>query len=190
MNLKYPELRKLLSDRKVSSQPIFTSLNFLDENWVRRELSPLNIASALSSASGSLIQKIRFLIYLFSKPKASLTLHAQSSQFKDLYARVLSPFLSGVFLINPDKIRGDVAHHVLRYFLVGRPRLINGGVGNLIPILMEGIPKSQLHPSSKVRRIIQHPHDQLLSLRVEINRLPKRNRKLFLGNSFVNSLVA
>ena len=235
VNLKYPELRKLLSGKKVASRPIFTSLNFLDENGVRRDLSPRNIASVLSTASGSLIQKIRFLIYLFSKTKASLTLHTQSSQFKDLYARVLSPFLSGVFLINPDKIRGDVAHHVLRYFLVGRPRLINGGVGNLIPILMEGIPKSQLHPSSTVRQIIHHSHDQLLTLKVErnrqeetfenfdyvivatngrvgeiegtaggntrqwlasttvyhkVNRLPKRNRKLFLGTSFVNSLVA
>lgn len=235
VNMNYPELRKLLSGKKVPSLPIFTSLNFLDENGVRRDLSPLNIASALSSASGSLLQKIRFLIYLFAKSKATLTLETQSSRFKDLYTRVLSPFLSGVFLTNPDKIRGDVAHHILRYFLLGRPRLINGGIGNLIPILMEGIPKSQLHPNSKVMQIIQSPHDQLLSLRVErnqqeeifenfdyviiatngnigeiegtaggnsrqwltsttvyhkVNRLPKKNRKLFLGTSFVNSLVA
>lgn len=235
VNLNYPELRKLLSDKRVDSRPIFTSLNYVDKNGERRDLSPFNIASTLSTASGSLIQKISFLIYLFSKSNSSLTLRDQSSRFKDLYNRVLSPFLSGVFLASPEKIRGDVAHHVLRYFLVGRPHLINGGVGNLIRILMEDIPKERLHLISKVTRIIQNPNDQLLSLIVEkeqreenfenfdyvivatngkigeikgttggnsrqwlasttvyhkVNRLPKRNRKLFLGSSFVNSVVA
>ena len=235
VNMNYPELRKLISGKKVSSRPIFTTLNYLDVTGVRRDLSPFNITSTLSSSSGSLIQKIRFLTYLFSKSNSSLTLRDQSSRFKDLYNRVLSPFLSGVFLANAEKIRGDVAHHVLRYFLIGRPHLINGGVGNLIPILMEDIPKSRLHLNSKVTRIIQNPHDQLLSLSVEreqqaetfenfdyvivatngkigeiggttggnsrqwlasttvyhkVNRLPKRNRKLFLGSSFVNSVMA
>ncbi|MBC7463426.1 MAG: FAD-dependent oxidoreductase [Actinobacteria bacterium] len=234
VNVNYPELKKLLPVKRVKSKPLFVGLSFIDESGMRRDISPLNIVSILSPASGSLIEKLRFLKYLASKSDASQTIQSQSFRFEVLYERVLQPFLRGVFLTNPDKIRGDVAKRILRYFLLGRPHLIDGGVSNLIPALLAGIPELRLHSSSKVMSVVHDPVSHLFTLHIQgsgqattfenfdfvviatngkageingtsggnprewlastavyhkVKKLPKSNHKLFLGASFVNSLI-
>jgi hypothetical protein len=234
VNVNYPELKRLLQPRTFSSRPVFTTLNFIAKDGTGSDISPTNIPSLLSPKSGSLLQKIRFLIYLFSKIEDSPSLNEESKKFKDLYERVLGPFLSGVFLTDPRNIQGAVAKQILRYFLLGRPHLIDGGVSNLIPALLRGIPSSNMHAKSDVTHIHSDGSDGRLTLQVtkdgksatftdfdyvivatngkvgelpgttggnsrawlssttvyhRINKLPMKNLKLFVGASFVNSLV-
>jgi len=150
VNVNYPELKRLVGKTSVASRPMFTTLNFVAKDGSGSDISPINVPSLISSASGSLIQKLRFLGYLLTSPEKSPSLNTVSRKFEDLYSRVLGPFLSGVFLTDPRNIRGDIAKQILRYFLLGRPHLIDGGVANLIPALLQGIPATSLHTLTNV----------------------------------------
>jgi hypothetical protein len=234
VNVNYPELKLLLATKKVASKPMFMTLNFTTKRKLRADISPFNLPSLISPASGPMLQKIRFLLYLFSKIEGSPSLLEESKKFKDMYELVLGPFLSGVFLTDPRNIRGDVAKQILRYFLLGRPHLIDGGVANLIPSLLEEIPAENLHSRARVTQILSDPSSEKMALEVKqgedietfgefdflviatngkvgeiagatggnsrewlssttvyhaINKSPQKNLKLFVGSSFVNSLV-
>ena len=93
---------------------------------------------------GNLGEKLELINLLAARPKG-LTLRECAKNFHSIYQRVLSPFLRGVFLTNPDSVRADIAQKIIRSFLLGRPGVPSGGVGEFSQALESQIEKIELN---------------------------------------------
>ena len=90
-----------------------------------------NPLSSLNFATGTLLQKLRFLKYLLGSAAANNSVDDELIHLGDLYRRVLKPFLSGVFLTSPAQINAVVGKDLITSFISGRPGLPRQGVGAL-----------------------------------------------------------
>jgi Flavin containing amine oxidoreductase len=80
---------------------------------------------------GSVNEKLSFLKFIGGRANPNKTLGEYSHNFSNLFEQVLKPFFRGVFLTEPEAIRGDIARGVIRSFILGRPGLPAKGVGEL-----------------------------------------------------------
>jgi hypothetical protein len=69
--------------------------------------------------------------------------------------KIYSNFITGVFLMDPKQVSKEVSRRIVRYFIKGRPHLVDGGVGAIIPALLDGIPYSQIHLNTRVTEVVK-----------------------------------
>jgi phytoene dehydrogenase-like protein len=93
--------------------------------------------SALRSDSGSLREKLSFLKYLFSKSAHGSNVESEllAAGCNKLYARVLKPFLTGVFLAQPSRVDSVSGREIIKSFIAGAPGLPARGAGELSRVL-------------------------------------------------------
>lgn len=98
--------------------------------------------SVLSSATGTLGDKLSFLRYLTSEARAGVSVEEELEKYGTLYHRVLKPFLTGVFLTSPARVDSVIGKEIVRSFVNGSPGLPRNGAGALATAL-----------ASRVRRL-------------------------------------
>ena len=93
--------------------------------------------SALRRDSGSLREKISFLKYLFSQSTHGSNVENEllNAGCNKLYARVLKPFLTGVFLAQPARVDSISGREIIKSFIAGAPGLPARGAGELTRVL-------------------------------------------------------
>ena len=108
--------------------------------------------STFSNTFGSPIEKLNLLAFICN-PRVNnrFEFGHYINRFPKLYLKALKPFLTGVFLTNPELIAADVAQEILRSFIKSLPGLPANGVGAFSEKLAEPIKDLQL--STKVEKI-------------------------------------
>ena len=107
--------------------------------------------AALDRATGTMPEKLALLRILLSRPKAEESIGQVLAPLGATYERVLRPFLTGVFLAEPDTVDARYGLSIIRSFVNGSPGLPRLGVGELAYALAKRI--SQLHLNTRVDRI-------------------------------------
>jgi phytoene dehydrogenase-like protein len=135
INPSYSEIKRLaaLSDLEICE--IFNNLRIIHESG-EEKIGLSHIVKTLSI--GTFAEKIALGKFLLGSSKEQ-KLGESAEKFQSIYARALSPFLRGVFLTNPDLIRADIACEIIRSFVVGRPGVPQGGVGQFSEKLAEQV---------------------------------------------------
>jgi len=127
INPNYSEIRRLSALSGIEFKKIFSNLRIL-ENGSEFKVGLSHLSQMIKI--GSIAEKLAFAHFLFTK-STMRSLEDSSSNFSEIYKRVLSPFLRGVFLTNPDEMRSDIAQEIIRSFITGRPGVPAQGVGQL-----------------------------------------------------------
>ena len=146
VNLRYPELRKLMRKNPPATK-IFSTL----VSSSGHDFSLFNIRNLFTRSSGSFSEKLSFLIYVLKRPAQPLA--RASKKFPTLYKKLIRPFLSGVFLNDPEAVDLHIVHSIVRHFLRGRPSLITGGLTNLVIALTAPLNTSKIHLNSAVTQV-------------------------------------
>jgi protoporphyrinogen oxidase len=161
INARYPELVRLgivsELDFIVASRTIDVSLGTSQISLGDPRRHPF---SALNPATGSILTKVRFLSYLTSRAKAGMSVEEELIQYGNLYARVLKPFLSGVFLTSPANVDAVSGKEIIRSFISGKPGLPAHGVGELAKALAKRV--NTIHLNSRIDAIDQVDADSVI----------------------------
>ena len=143
INPKYPQVVKSKVIKELDFKYISGKIRLADEQ--------LKVGYSLSTFSpklGSINQKLRFLKFVASpKVKNEKSFGHYTTEFPDLYQKVLKPFLSGVFLTDPQEIASDVAQEILRSFVKSLPGVPAAGVGEFSRALAKPIQNLKLNES-------------------------------------------
>lgn len=141
INPSYSEIRRLNALSGIEFNQIFNNLRIIEgESEIKVGLGHISKTLGI----GNLGEKLELINFLAARPKG-LTLGECAKNFHSIYQRVLSPFLRGVFLTNPDSVRADIAQKIIRSFLLGRPGVPSGGVGEFSQALESQIEKIELN---------------------------------------------
>jgi hypothetical protein len=142
INAKYPELEALniLNQLDFAYAPRAVDIA-LDGSVVRLGDPRKYFASAFRSQSGSMREKISFLKYLFSHSAHGSNVESEliAAGCSNLYARVLRPFLTGVFLTQPSRVDAVSGREIIKSFVSGAPGLPAKGAGELSRVLANEI---------------------------------------------------
>ena len=143
INPKYPQVVKSNVIKELDFKYISGKIKLADEQ--------IKVGYSLSTFSpklGSINQKLRFLKFVASpKVKNEKSFGHYTTEFPDLYQKVLKPFLSGVFLTDPQEIASDVAQQILRSFVKSLPGVPAAGVGEFSRALAKPIQNLNLNES-------------------------------------------
>ena len=143
INPKYPQVVKSNVIKELDFKYISGKIKLADEQ--------IKVGYSLSTFSpklGSINQKLRFLKFVASpKVKNEKSFGHYTTEFPDLYQKVLKPFLSGVFLTDPQEIASDVAQQILRSFVKSLPGVPAAGVGEFSRALAKPIQNLKLNES-------------------------------------------
>jgi phytoene dehydrogenase-like protein len=143
INPKYPQVVKSNVIKELDFKYISGKIRLADEQ--------IKVGYSLSTFSpklGSINQKLRFLKFVASpKVKNEKSFGHYTTEFPDLYQKVLKPFLSGVFLTDPQEIASDVAQEILRSFVKSLPGVPAAGVGEFSRALAKPIQNLKLNES-------------------------------------------
>lgn len=88
------------------------------------------LAGAISGSSGTVGEKLNFLRFMAGGGKEG-NLAVAMEKSGSFYQKIIKPFLSGVFLTNPDEISAAVAGEFLTWFRKGSPGVPKNGVQSL-----------------------------------------------------------
>ena len=149
INPNYSEIKRLDALSGIEFNEAFSNLRII-EGDKNLKVGLGHILNTLGV--GSISEKINFAKFLFGNPSGR-NLGECASTFHEIYSRVLSPFLRGVFLTNPDLIRADISKEVIRSFILGRPGIPSQGVGALAEALSDQV--SSLNLSARVDEVKQ-----------------------------------
>ena len=141
INPSYSEIKRLDALSGLEFCEIFNDLRII-EGDDEMKLGLHHIAKSLGI--GSVSGKIGLAKFILGSSKYR-TFGECSRGFASIHERVLSPFLRGVFLTNPDLIRADIAREIIRSFIFGRPGVPQGGVGQFSEKLAEQISDLRLN---------------------------------------------
>ena len=135
INPNYSEIKRLNALSGIEFCEIFSNLRIIDSSdEIKIGLShPVNTLNI-----GTISEKFALLNFLSGKSSGE-NLGQCATRFASIYSRVLSPFLRGVFLTNPDFIRGDIAREIIRSFILGRPGIPETGVGQFSEALADQV---------------------------------------------------
>jgi protoporphyrinogen oxidase len=143
INPKYPQVVKSNVIKELDFKYISGKIRLADEQ--------IKVGYSLSTFSpklGSINQKLRFLKFVASpKVKNEKSFGHYTTEFPDLYQKVLKPFLSGVFLTDPQEIASDVAQEILRSFVKSLPGVPAAGVVEFSRALAKPIQNLKLNES-------------------------------------------
>lgn len=146
INARYPELRRLgiMAELDFVEAPRGVEIS-IGESVKKLSDPRSNLFSALSPDSGSIISKVAFLKYLFTPAIAGATVADELRDLGLLYERVLKPFLTGVFLVNPERVCAGSGKEIIRSFISGAPGLPVQGVGALPKEMAKRVQKISLN---------------------------------------------
>ena len=147
INPRYPEVAKSKVLKSIDFKYISGSIRLAD---IDKKVG-YNLGS-LSSDIGSVLEKLKVISFVLN-PKVNLDKNFgnYAVEFPKLYANVLAPFLSGVFLTDPRKISAVVAQQILRSFIKSLPGVPANGVSAFSEKLAE--PLNNLKTSTVVEKI-------------------------------------
>ena len=107
---------------------------------------------SFSPKIGSITEKLNFLAFILNPGISnSYDFGRYLNKFPKLYATALKPFLTGVFLTDPESIAADVAQEILRSFVKSLPGVPANGVGVFSNKLAQ--PLKNIKTSTKVEKI-------------------------------------
>lgn len=142
VNPAYTELRKTGLGDQLEIAVLPKGVELIYDGKIKRVGDPFRdwryVSADLAPSSGRISEKLRFVKYLFSTPKEQAfgEVFKSNSRF---YAKVLKPFLTGVFLTNPDEVSSLMAHELLYWFRKGQPGVPKMGIRALPLALAEGL---------------------------------------------------
>jgi protoporphyrinogen oxidase len=147
INPRYPEVAKSKVLKSIDFKYISGSIRLAD---IDKKVG-YNLGS-LSSDIGGVLEKLKVISFVLN-PKVNLDKNFgnYAVEFPKLYANVLAPFLSGVFLTDPRKISAVVAQQILRSFIKSLPGVPANGVSAFSEKLAE--PLNNLKTSTVVEKI-------------------------------------
>ncbi len=154
INANYPELKRLNLIGELDFQTASRSIDIsLGDKRYSLSDPRTNPFSALNSKTGTLSEKLKFLQYLLRSVRNENSVGADLEGLGNLYARVLRPFLSGVFLTDPTHIGAVQGKELIGSFISGKPGLPRLGAGALPALLAKKI--KTIHLNSQVDSITQ-----------------------------------
>jgi len=154
INANYPELKRLNLIGELDFQTASRSIDIsLGDKRYSLSDPRTNPFSALNSKTGMLSEKLKFLQYLLRSVRNENSVGADLERLGNLYARVLRPFLSGVFLTDPTQIGAVQGKELISSFISGKPGLPRLGAGALPALLAKKI--KTIHLNSQVDSITQ-----------------------------------
>jgi len=149
INPKYPQIKRSKLIKELDFKFISGKIHLAD-----LDLMVGYAPGSLSQKIGSTNEKIKFLNFLtLSKPSNSQAFGDFTTAFPTLYAKVLKPFLSGVFLTDPQLIAADVVQEIVRSLAKSLPGVPANGVGEFSKALAK--PLKNVHFNEKVIKIEQ-----------------------------------
>jgi len=138
INASYPELKRLKVVEELDFIYAPREVDVAFENQAVRLGDPRKyMLSVLNSATGSLREKVSFVRYLLSRSThaENVASELRAAGCGNLYERVLRPFLSGVFLSDPELVDAGTGRAIIKSFISGAPGLPAKGAGELARIL-------------------------------------------------------
>ena len=132
INAKYPELERLdlLSKLDFVYAPRTVRVA-MDGKQVAIGDPRENLFSALDGSTGSIVEKLKLIKYLTQSSKSGISVASELTALGKTYERVLRPFLSGVFLTDPNNVEASVGRELISSFVTGAPGLPKDGAGQL-----------------------------------------------------------
>ncbi|MEY4443960.1 MAG: hypothetical protein RL301_39, partial [Actinomycetota bacterium] len=132
INAKYPELERLdlLSKLDFVYAPRTVQVA-MDGKQVAIGDPRENLFSALDGNTGSIVEKLKLIKYLTQSSKSGISVATELTGLGKTYERVLRPFLSGVFLTDPNNVEASVGRELISSFVTGAPGLPKNGAGHL-----------------------------------------------------------
>ncbi len=147
INPKYPQIKRSKLIGELDFKTISGKVHLAD-----LDLMVGYAPTSFSRKIGSTTEKIKFLNFIaLSKPSNSKAFGDYTSDFPNLYAKVLKPFLSGVFLTDPETVAADVVQEIVRSLVKSLPGVPANGVGEFSKALAK--PLKNLHLNEKVMKI-------------------------------------
>ena len=131
LNINYPEIKKLGLRKELDFVSASSVIEICrDEKRIRIGDPRAALFSIFNPETGSILEKIRLLKYLFKKSSApSVGEDLKKSGLGKTYERVLRPFLTGVFLSDPLLVDAEYGRTAIKYFVNGNSGLPARGVG-------------------------------------------------------------
>jgi hypothetical protein len=147
INPRYPEVAQSKVIKSLDFKYISGSIRLAD---IDKKVG-YNLGT-FSSDIGNVFEKLKLTTFILN-PKVGLDKNFgfYTADFPKLYEKVLSPFLSGVFLTDPREISAPVAQQILRSFVKSLPGVPVNGVSAFSEKLAE--PLSHLKTSIAVEKI-------------------------------------
>ena len=141
INPKYPQIRRSKLIKELDFKFISGKIHLTD-----LDLMVGYAPGSLSPQIGSSVEKIKFLNFLtISKPSNSQAFGDYTTAFPNLYAKVLKPFISGVFLTDPQLIAADVVQEIIRSLVKSLPGVPANGVGEFSKALAKPLKNVRLN---------------------------------------------
>lgn len=132
INSKYPALKELdvINEIDFITAPRIIEVSIGQD---RRALGDPRVApwTALDRITGSMPEKLALLRIIRQGAKKDQSLGDLLSVCGSTYARVLEPFLRGVFLTDPKHVDARYGLSIIRSFITGAPGVPRKGVGEL-----------------------------------------------------------
>lgn len=146
INVNYPEIVRLDIENDLHFKVASKSIDFYCDKKIYSIADPRsNPFSALNSASGTLVEKIKFLPYLLSKSTPEKSVEDELISLGVLYQRILKPFLTGVFLVPPAEIDAVRGKELIRSFVTGKAGLPKEGAGKLAEVIARKVNRIHLN---------------------------------------------
>ncbi len=146
INAKYPEVVRLgiIKEIAFTRAPRVIDYSLGDQRFSIGDprVAPL---SALGNRTGTMGEKLAFLKYLASNSNSGKSVADELDKLGNLYTRILSPFLTGVFLAPLTGIDAVTGKNLIRSFITGAPGLSQGGVGAFTQQLSTRVKKIHLN---------------------------------------------
>jgi protoporphyrinogen oxidase len=153
VNLDYPDLARFY--RPTDFHRASKAIDVVIDSKVHRLGDPREkfsrLFSGLNPATGSPLEKLRFLKFVRALNSQSYSTHREHNDesFEEamvslgigsLYSRVIRPFAQGVFLARCDEVSAEMAYKLIQFFINGSPGLPIGGVSSLARNLAKDLP--------------------------------------------------
>lgn len=142
VNPAYAELRETGISNRLKFHPLAKGVELVDGDEVRTvgdfRSDIRYLKDDLSRSTGTLREKALFLRYLMT-PTKEVSFGEAMAPCGNFYREVIKPFLTGVFLADPDNVSNRMARELLHWFIKGAPSLVDGGVMELPKALAEGL---------------------------------------------------
>jgi glycine/D-amino acid oxidase-like deaminating enzyme len=140
INANYPELKQLNVINHIDFVEAPRAVSITVEGKETFLGDPRHhLTSALNASTGSIREKLGLISYLTKSPKSGVSVASQLQSLGKTYERVLRPFLTGVFLCDPNEVEASVGKELIQSFVTGRPGLPANGAGALAAELVKRV---------------------------------------------------